>query len=181
MGYHETFSEYADAFDATVAQVRPEAWGAASPCEGWTAADVVRHVVDSQRAFLDRQGVPAGDVPADPPDAVWLAHRATVDRLLADGTGDREFDGFFGRTTIGDNLASFYGFDLVVHRWDLARAAGVACRFSDAELDQLEASLNAFGEHLYDPGVCARPVPVPDDAPRQDRLLALMGRDPDWS
>ena len=41
------------------------------------------------------------------------------DRCVTDGLPRREYDGFFGRTTIGATLDNFYGFDLVVHGWDL--------------------------------------------------------------
>jgi uncharacterized protein (TIGR03086 family) len=91
---------------------------------------------------------------------------------------DREYDGYFGRTTIGETLANFYGFDLVVHRWDLARATGQDTAFTDAEMDRLEQSIAGFGDQLYAEGVCEPAVPVPDDATRQERLLATMGRHP---
>lgn len=34
-------------FRAAAAAVPPDRWGAPSPCEGWTAHDVVTHVVDA--------------------------------------------------------------------------------------------------------------------------------------
>ena len=36
----------------------------------------------------------------------------------------REYDGYFGRTTIAATVADFYGWDLVVHGSDVARATG---------------------------------------------------------
>ncbi|MDQ4020345.1 MAG: maleylpyruvate isomerase family mycothiol-dependent enzyme [Actinomycetota bacterium] len=38
----------ADAFAAKIAAVPDDRWASPSPCEGWTARDVVRHVIDSQ-------------------------------------------------------------------------------------------------------------------------------------
>ena len=53
------------AFDAVVQQVPDDAWGNASPCEEWTAADIVGHVAATTQlpCFLAQRvpiGVPAG-------------------------------------------------------------------------------------------------------------------------
>ncbi len=34
--------------------------------------------------------------------------------------------------TFADTLANFYGFDMLVHRWDLARALGQDLTYEDA-------------------------------------------------
>ncbi|MDN5748920.1 MAG: TIGR03086 family metal-binding protein [Pseudonocardia sp.] len=153
-------------------------WSAPSPCAGWTAADVVDHMVDTQRDFLDRHDVDLGPRPDGDPPAAWDAHVAAVLDRVDDDVLHREFDGQLGRTTIGATLSDFYGFDMIVHRWDVARALGRETRFSDAEMDEMEASVAMFGDHLYAEGICGRPVPVPPGASRQDRLLATLGRDP---
>ncbi|WP_244931568.1 TIGR03086 family metal-binding protein [Nocardioides sp. W7] len=152
-------------------------WDATSPCAGWSARDVLDHVVETQRSFLAQRELDLGPAPTGEPAEVWRTHLDAVRRVVADDDlVSREYDGYFGRTTIAATLATFYGFDLLVHRWDLARGLGRDTTFSDAELETIETALAGFGEHLYDDGVCAPAVPVPDDAPRQTRLLAQMGR-----
>jgi len=168
------FEQAADRFSATVDATTD--WSAASPCEGWTAADVVDHVVDTQRQFLVTHGVELGDRPGGSPAEVWAAHHAAVRPLLTDELRAREYDGFFGRTTIGATLDDFYGFDLVVHGWDLGSASGRPTTFTDADIDAMEAAFVGFGDHAYDDGVFKQPVEVPDDADRQTRILARMGR-----
>lgn len=153
-------------------------FAAPSPCAGWTAADVVDHVIDTQRDFLARQGVDLGARPGGDPPAAWAAHVAAVAERVDDETLHRGYDGAFGPTTIGATLADFYGFDMVIHRWDVARALGRDTTFSNAEMDAMEASVAVFGEHLYGEGVCRAAVPVPAGASRQDRLLGVLGRDP---
>lgn len=142
---------------------------------------MVDHVITTQRDFLDGHAVDVGprpDVHADPAKA-WRTHADGVaDALERPGVAGTTFDGFFGPTTVGDTLSRFYGFDMIVHRWDLARAAGVTTTFSPAELDQIETSIDGFGEHLYGEGICQPPVDIDPSAPRQDQLLARMGRDP---
>jgi uncharacterized protein (TIGR03086 family) len=169
------YLDAADRFSTTVSATTD--WSATSPCEDWTAADVVDHVVDTERQFLEGHGAELGDRPTGDPAAVWADHLAVVRPLAADDEfRGREFDGYFGRTTIGATLDNFYGFDLIVHGWDLGSASGRPTTFTDADMDALDAALEGFGDHAYDEGVFRQPVDVPDDASRQTRLLARMGR-----
>src|SRR3712207_2659031 len=105
---------------AVLDAVPTDAWGRPSTCEGWTVREVVRHLVQTQREFLTGRGVDLGeepDVDADPA-AAWRAHALRVAAALADEqVAGREYDGFFGRTTLGASLAQFYVWDMLVHRW----------------------------------------------------------------
>ncbi|UZN03091.1 TIGR03086 family metal-binding protein [Cellulomonas sp. S1-8] len=168
------------AFGAVCDRLPATAWEQPSPCEGWTARDVLRHVVDTERDFLDQRGVPLPAIDLDgDPAAVWRTHAAALTRAAADpAVGGLEYDGHFGRTTVGDSLLRFYGFDLVVHRWDIATAAGLDERFTDAELAFAEECAAGFGESLHAEGICRPGVEAPADADRQTRLLALLGRTP---
>lgn len=172
----EQYERMADPFGRVVAGITD--WGAASPCAGWTARDVLAHVVDTQRDFLGKHTDlgPAPDLTGDPA-AGWRAHDDQVRALLGDpALAATEFEGHFGPATVGDTLIRFYGFDLLVHRWDLARSAGADERLSGHELGVIEAAVEGFGESLYSPGICERPVEVREDADRQARTLALLGR-----
>ncbi|TQM57374.1 TIGR03086 family metal-binding protein [Humibacillus xanthopallidus] len=173
------YSRLADRFGAVVDRLADADWERDSPCESWTARDVLHHVVSTQRDFLAQHGFDASigtEVEADP-RAAWHAHDERLRVLLADpAVAAHEYDGVFGRTTVGASIVTFYGFDLVVHRWDIAAAAGLDERFDDRELDMIESSADGFGEHLYDDGVCKPAVSTPADADRQVRILARLGR-----
>lgn len=171
-----TWNDLADRFGATVDSI--DDWEAASPCEGWNARDVLTHVIETQRDFLTGQGCDLGErLDFANPAGAWHGHDERIRGLLADpAVAEREYDGHFGRTTIGATLTTFYGFDLVAHRWDLARSAGREVRFDDAELALLEASIDGFGEHLYADGICRPALPVDGDADRQTHVLARLGR-----
>lgn len=158
----------------------PQQWQSPSPCEGWSAADVVRHMIDTQRELFNRHEVELGesqDVAADPA-AAWRTHtQAVLARLADERVGAMAFDGFFGPTTFADTLRTFYVHDMIAHRWDLAKAAGREIDFSEAELDALEAGHAAFGDAMYMDGIYKKRE-IPDNATRQERVLATMGRDP---
>lgn len=179
MDLRDEYARLDSALRVVVDAVPAAAWDAPSPCEGWSARDVVRHLVRTQREFLGTHGADLGpepDVDADPAGA-WRAHADAVTALLADDAFVAHgFDGFFGPTTVGATLRAFYLFDMVVHRWDVARAAGVPTVLTDAELDAVERSADAFGETAYRMGVFREGVTAPAGADRATRVLARLGR-----
>ena len=175
------FTERADSFAAILDRAEPR-WDAPTPCDGWTVRDVVAHVIDTERDFLERHDLGPGPAPdpSDPREA-WRSHAAAVAEVLGrDGVADREYDGFFGRTTIGATMADFYGWDLVVHGSDVARATGQRWTVDDEEAARLHATADGWGDTLHSEGICSPAVPVADDASVTDRLLARLGRDPRW-
>jgi uncharacterized protein (TIGR03086 family) len=167
------------ALSAVLDAVPAAAWSDPSPCEGWTARDVVRHLVEAQRDLLTGHGLDVGPVPdvdGDPAGA-WRLHAGRVAAVIADDeVADRGYDGYFGPTTIGATLEQFYVWDMVVHRWDVARATGQAAVLTDAELDRVDAGADSFGEALYLDGICRPAVDPAPGADRSARVLARLGR-----
>ncbi len=167
-----------DPFTAVVDAVPDSAWADPSPCSEWSAADVVTHVIDTERDFLGRFDVtlPQQADPDTPVPARWHAHVDQVRSALTKDQLNRAIDGYFGPTTVGATMVDFYGFDLIVHRWDVARAGGQDTVFTRAEMDAIDQSIALFGEGIRQEGVCGPAVEVAGDADRQTRLLAVLGR-----
>jgi uncharacterized protein (TIGR03086 family) len=154
-------------------------WDAPSPCTDWTAGAVLDHVVDTQRDLMSQRGFPLGDRPLGGHAQVWQAHLGAMRATLADeAVPATAYGGFFGPTTVGETLATFYGFDLMVHGWDLGKSWDRPPSWTDAEMDQVKAAMAGFGDHLYLEGICREAIEVPDDAPRQHQILGLLGRRP---
>ncbi|NJC23099.1 uncharacterized protein (TIGR03086 family) [Arthrobacter pigmenti] len=180
-----TYSELFRTEDARLTEILEtiEDWNAGSPCTGWTVRDVLDHLINTQRDFLNQHNIEIGARPdtAKDPVGAWKYHSSKVQNVMDTAElAETAFDGFFGPTTVGATLARFYGFDLLVHRWDIARGVGQETHFSDPELDLIEESLDGFGEHLYMEGICKPALSAPEDADRETRLLARMGRDTGW-
>jgi len=70
----------------------------------------------------------------------------------------------------------FYVWDMYVHRWDIAQAAGLDADLTDAELDRIEQGADSFGDALYMDGICRPGTQAPTAAGRLDHLLARLGR-----
>ena len=179
----ETAARYrrlAERFTAIVGDVPAGGWDAASPCEGWTARQVVDHVVDSSAGVLsrlDRAPAEAGDDPTQRWAATRDAMQAALDDPDVAATG---FDGFFGPTTLNETVDGFMSPDLLVHTWDIARATGLE-QYEPMPADEVErvhARLASLGDAIRQPGAFGPEVPVPADAPAQDRFLGFIGRQP---
>ncbi len=169
------FLANADRFTLIVSGV-PD-WDAPSACTDWTAAQALDHVIDTQRGLFQQHGRDLGQRAAGTPEELWLVHRAAIEpHVLDEDWLATAYDGWFGPTTVGETLSTFYGFDLLVHGWDIASASDERYDWTQAEMDQVETAMAGFGAALYTEGVCKAAVEVPGDASRQVKLLGLLGR-----
>jgi uncharacterized protein (TIGR03086 family) len=175
----QRYARLADAFAAKIAAVPPDRWESPSPCEDWTARDVVRHVVGTQGLFLKLVGRSMPDHPSvdDDPAAAWDAARAVILADLEDpGRASVEYDGAFGRSTFEAAVDRFLSTDLVVHGWDLARAAGLDDRIDPHDVERVRRDAELFGDAMRSPQAFGPALEPPPDADEQTRLLAFLGR-----
>lgn len=175
----QRYARLAAAFGDKVARVPDDRWANPSPCEGWSARDVVRHVVETHGLFLGLVGRALGEIPSvdDDPVAAFDAARKIVQADLDDPSRAHEtFEGMMGTMRFEESIDRFICFDLVVHGWDLARAAGLDERIDAAEVGRVLAAAPGFGDALRGPGVCGPELSPPADADEQTRMLAFLGR-----
>ncbi|MDJ0399245.1 TIGR03086 family metal-binding protein [Rhodococcus rhodochrous] len=169
-------------FDDRVAQIRD--WHAPTPDTEWDVTDLVWHMVDEQRwiqpllsgrSLDDAKAAlePIGDDLA----AEWARFADQATAAWAMASPAQEVHLSYGTVPCLDYMKQQIA-DITVHTWDLARAIG-ADETLDAELvDAVLADVEPQKDMLASSGLFADPVPVPDDASPQDRLIALTGRDP---
>ena len=173
------YARIAAGLTARIEAVPADRWGSPSPCEGWTALDVLRHVVDVHHMFPTNVGLalqPGPDPAADPLGA-WASVRDQTIALLGDpARAGLEYDGAFGRTALERTIDGFGSFDVLVHTWDIARATGLNERLDPAEVGPLLAAAKGWGDTIRSPNVCGPEVPAPADADDQTRLLSYLGR-----
>lgn len=169
----------AERFTAVVDAVPADRWAAPSPCEGWTARDVVGHVVESQRGYAEGAGetLPAGPEVADDPAGAWHATRAAVQALLDDpARAGRVVEGRMGTTSVGATMGRFHCVDLVVHGWDLARAAGVDDQVPSDQLAWVRAQVEQLSDLARQPQAFGPEVEAPAGADETARTMAFLGR-----
>jgi uncharacterized protein (TIGR03086 family) len=176
----DRYDRLADDFAATIDAVPADRWGSPSPCEEWTARDVVAHVVETHGMFEGMVGRQLGDVPrvGKDPAAAFAAARRVVSGHLRDpdAAGATYESPMLGTTTFAEMIDRFISGDLVVHRWDLGTAAGLEIAMPADEIARLRANLSGMGDAMRGPGAFGPELEAPDGADEQTRLLAFLGR-----
>ncbi|OLF19500.1 TIGR03086 family metal-binding protein [Actinophytocola xanthii] len=176
----------ADGFESLLRNVHDGQWDGPSPCVGWRVRDVVRHVVEMHGVLLGSAGrtpSPGSSVDEDPLAAFRSARRDIQDVLADPALAATEFEApHAGRTTVEVSIDQVVSADLPLHGWDVARATGQDYAIPDEEVEWGFRALDALPEEVLRlPYVYGPPVPVPPEASAHDRLLGLIGRDPDWT
>lgn len=182
-GPAEEHRRIAAAFTDRVRGASPSAWDNPAPCEGWTARDVVRHLVEWFPAFL-RSGagveLPTGPSVDDDPVAAWTVHSDGVQALLDDPAtaGKALINEHIGEVPLDVAVDRFYTSDVFMHTWDLARATGQDERLDPDKCAQLLEGMLPLDDVLRQSGQYGPRVEVADDVDVQTRLLAFIGRQP---
>src|SRR5450631_270521 len=180
----DEYRDLAGRFTEIVAGVLDNAaWSRPAPPEGWTARDVVRHLVEWFPAFL-RQGaditLPAGPKVDDDPAGAWHTFNDGVQALLDDPKAEGRM---FSHEHTGDlplprAIAQFFTADVFMHSWDLAHATGQDETLDPERCAMMLAGMEPFEEMLRTSGQYGPRVEAPDDADVQTKFLAFIGRDP---
>ena len=173
-----------------VGGVRAGQWHDPTPCTEWDLRVLVNHMTYENlwaaelfpgKTMAEVGNRFDGDVLGDDPIGAFnrSVEAATV-AVSVPGAMEAVCHLSFGDTP-GSEYAMQLFADMLIHGWDVAKASG-----QDAALD---AALVGVGLPLAEEmmpldegsGAYAARVPVPDDAPAQTRLLALVGRRADWA
>lgn len=191
----DRYRRRADTFERKIAAVAPGQWSNPSPCAVWTARDVVDHIVVMHGVMLRPVDRDIGAAPsvADDPLGAFRAARAAVEAVLDEpGLAATPCDTPAGPMTAEEQIDQVVSDDMPLHGWDLARATGQDDTIDPADVEHLWATTLAVPAEVMakyrTPGafgagveVYGPEVKVAEDAPLQDRLLGLVGRDPAWA
>lgn len=172
--------------------VADEVWSSPTPCSDWDLRALLNHLTAEHRwaprllageTLADVGDDYAGDVLGEDPPAAW--EQAVSRSLRAWEQVDDEpvlLQMSFVPVT-RQEYAQQMVVDLVVHGWDLARAAGLPYQPAPAAVQEAldyERPRLEGGEGW--PGIFGRAVPVPEGSTDLvDEVVALTGRDPLWS
>jgi uncharacterized protein (TIGR03086 family) len=189
------FRSASDGFADRLGRTDLDQWELPTPCADWNVRQLVNHVTQGNLNYVRiLDGAPAAEfirmrevdaLGSDPVAAFAASARACAEAYAAPGALDRVVDHPLGHLPARQALA-VRTTDTAIHTWDLARAIG-----ADEDLDP--ALVEWIWQHLQEiyAGMAESPVapgsgrfyaapvgPSDDDAPTQDRLLRLTGRNP---
>jgi len=168
-------------FGARVAAVTD--WHAPTPDTDWDVSDLVRHVVEEQQwvpHLLAGRTIPQAQLSMDKlrDDLAeeWslysFAATSAWSATPAEAPVQLSYDTVEAHEYLREQVA-----DVTIHAWDLARAVGADEQLDDELVRAVWTVFEPQKDALEASGLFASPVPVPEDAPLQSRLLAITGRD----
>ncbi|OBK40724.1 hypothetical protein A5658_20370 [Mycobacterium sp. 1245111.1] len=144
-------------------------WERPSPCAGWDARAVLEHVIGFHDVLLLRPLGLKPDRPRDDPQRRWELTYCQLERAF-------ELDIGPDATAMLPNVTR----DVLVHTWDLARAVGADDRLDAHWCESFYAALPDDPGALTGAGMFDVPVAVGMQSDVQSKLLARLGRNPDW-
>jgi uncharacterized protein (TIGR03086 family) len=174
-----------DGFTDVVEHVPTEVWDAPPPDPGWSARQLLGHVIDGQAQVVGMLiGHPRPPVADDAalarlagphPVQSWRTCRADVTAVLTGVDAAATVTTPGGPSTAAAVLAMAV-IEPLVHAWDLATAVGRPVHLDPDVVDALLPGVLAAGDRLAATGMYRPAVPVAADAPAQERLLGALGR-----
>ena len=168
-------------FDGAVQATAPNQWGAQSPCEEWTARDIVAHIVEGHRSVI--AGV-NGEEPTslgadEEPTQAWEEVSLAIAGITRDpDMVTKEIDGPAGKMSVLEVIDRFVTMDLLVHTWDLARTVGADEHLDDDSVARAFEVLKPMDQMIRRPNFFGPKLDPPAGADRQTEFLYFVGRRP---
>lgn len=181
----ERYERISGQFTDRVQAVPPEGWDRPSPCEGWTARDVVGHLTGWIPGFFGAHGVEFPPVPSvqDDPVAAWETVQATLARALADpALAAKAVSTPFSTQSLAETVDMIVTGDVFTHTWDLARATGQDETLDPDQLHLMFAAMGAMPEEaLRADGMFGPALEVAEDADEQTSSWPTWVAEPERS
>lgn len=167
--------------------INPDDLAKPTPCASWDVRGLINHMIGTSIAFtnvlsgtpISMPSEPTDHVGTDPAGAYARAADALVQAWSAPGALDKLIQ-MMSREVPGAVGIRIVTADQLLHTWDVAKSLNRPFQMdpdmAEATLgmmQQMSAGFPRGPEHAFDV-----PVPCPDDAPVQDRLVAFSGRMP---
>ncbi|MBG6107131.1 TIGR03086 family metal-binding protein [Frigoribacterium sp. CG_9.8] len=158
-------------------------WDAPTPDTEWNVRELVSHVVEEQQwvphllagssvADARRRLQPLGDDLR----AEWRLYSLAATSAWDAASPDAQVSLSYDTVSVRDYLREQVS-DVAIHSWDLARAVRADETLDDGLVAGVWTVFEPQRDTLSASGLFAAPIPLPEDASLQLRLLALTGRD----
>jgi uncharacterized protein (TIGR03086 family) len=149
------------------------------------ARDVVQHLVEWGPSMLfENWDIQKPDIPPveDDPVGAWSAVDQAIQAALDDPeVAKRERETQMGLSSLENVADMIWTNDVLIHTWDLARATGQDDVLDADCVKRMYAGMEPMEDAIRNSGHFGARVPVSADADEQTKLLAFVGRRPDWT
>lgn len=180
----ERWRRVAPRFTEVVDGVPADRWDDPTPCDGWVARDVIRHLVEWVPGFLAAGSdvvLAAGTDVDDDPAVAWSDLADQLQTTLTTSADLPFSHPQAGDSPLGVAIDRFVTSDVLVHTWDLAVATGQPARLDPELAAEVAAGMAPMTEMLVASGHYGPPIDVAPDADPTAKLVAVTGRDPNWT
>ena len=180
----ESYLRGLDGAQTVIMMIRDDQWEAQSPCEEWTAVDVVGHLVGglkmtSSLANTGETGL--GSLPerrvlaGDDPKGAFAAARKQAEADLTPENLDKVVNSPFGAMPL-DQFLGIITLDAIAHTWDLSKAIGHDVTLDPDLVHQCYENVKPLDAMLRQPNLFGPKVEPPAGADEQTQLMAFLGR-----
>ncbi|MDX3662800.1 TIGR03086 family metal-binding protein [Streptomyces sp. ID05-26A] len=169
-----------------VSQVSRDDLDRRTPCAEWTLADLLAHMTAQHHGFAAAARGRGGDLAAwetGPGDYAEAAEDVLA-AFAEPEVPQRKFElPEFGASFPAVQAIGFHLIDYVVHGWDVARSLGLGYHLAGeiAEPALRIALAVPDGDGRLKPGAPFKPAVEEHDPDPLRRILATLGRSPDWA
>jgi uncharacterized protein (TIGR03086 family) len=184
----ELFRRALEQATALIEGVSPSQFGLATPCTEWDVRMLANHMLYELSwvpdlvlgaTLADVGDRYDGDLIGDDLASSW--HEAADAALIAVDRCDPTAIAHLSFADVSnDSYLLQTGGDQLIHSWDLGMAIGARVRFDPELAEAVYENTLPGAQGMQASGLFAPPVPVPEDADAQTRLVGLFGRDPGW-
>jgi uncharacterized protein (TIGR03086 family) len=158
-------------------------WNAPTPDTDWNTRQLVTHVIEEQQwvpLLLEGRTLRQAQALKRPLSSDLAAEWALYSRAATDAwrsvAPDARVQLSYDTVTVTEYLREQVS-DVTIHTWDLARATRSAEALDEQLIAAVWTVFEPQKETLEASGLFSSPIPVPEHASLQSRLLALTGRD----
>ena len=161
-----------------IAGVKADQLNGPTPCGEWNVQALVDHLVGGPGEEAGALSGGATDAPAgDSPAAAYAAGAARTVEAGKAIDPKKKVQSPFGEMSAAEFMYATV-LDTVVHGWDLAKATGQDTTLNEEHVKLIYKTYEPLMEMLRQADAFGPAVAVPDSVSAQDKLIAMMGRQP---
>ena len=175
---HDSYRVVSSSFGAAVKAVAPDQWGTQTPCEQWTARDLLAHVVENHRGVIASVRGASGTLgeDEDPKDAWETASRA-IGKIAGDPEeAAKEMDGPTGKMPAGQSHRQIRDHGRARPYLGPGRTIGADEHLDEDSVRRAYEALKPMDSMIRVPNVFGPKLEPPVGADLQTEFLYFLGR-----
>lgn len=184
MDLKQLFAKTVESADGCVKNVRVEEYDDPTPCSEWNLKQLLNHLVYELvwvPPLLEGQTIAEvgdkfeGDLLGDDPVDAWNKAAQAAVEAVNKADLNQQVHLSYGETSASHYIMEMAN-DVLIHGWDVGQAIHCSVMFDEQVAQNIYDALSPNIQAFRDGGFVGPEIEVPEDAPIQTKLLAIMGR-----